>query len=1255
MYGPALWYGVYSIVAGVLWLYPSPANSAQLGRLSLAPTFEKDDSPNAGVRYVWKNSQILASFVQGGAVSIRSKDGTNLQISFVDANAGSQPKGESESPRKTWYYLGNSQWHVDEHFDRVRFREIYPGIDLVFLTSRGQLEYSFEIAPGADPSAIRIRYGGLRPNLVPGGNLELNEGGLRLIQRRPRAFERRGNRVLTIPSAYRITGPDVSIELSAYDRKAPLIIDPVLLFSTYLGGSGFDAIYAATADSSGNLYVSGKTSSGTLTNPSISTRSSSDAFVAKLNSTGTQVLYLVYLGGRGDDWANGIAVDASGNAYLTGVTESSNFPVTPGALSTTAPGAQNAFMAKFNSIGQLQYSTYLGGASPNVGSSIAVDATGAAYVAGQTQSTSFPVTTGAFQTGYQGGASDCFVSKLNAAGSALVYSTLLGGTGVDMCSGIAVDTSGNAYVTGTTYSSNFPTQSAVQGSLLGTASAFVAKINPGGTGLVFSTYVGGSAIDNGNAVAIDSSGSAYVAGATSSSDFPLTSGVLQTALNGIYNAFVFKLSPSGTNFVYATLLGGSGSDTATSIAVDQSGRAILGGYTNSSNFPLASAIQSSLGGTFDAFASVVDPAGASLVFSSYVGGSGYDYAYAVVAAPGNNLYLAGTTASSNFPTTAALQASLSAPYDAFVLKATYGSAILAPVSVTPSSGSGTSQTFSFVFSDSAGAADINSAQIIINSSTATTNSCFFYLYASGSNILYLANNAGALQSGLQVGATGTLQNSQCSVNVGASSVTLSGTTLTLNLAVSFTVAFAGSKNIYMYVQNATVGSSLTREGTWTVPGASGPVPVSVTPSSGSGASQTFAFVFSDPAGAADINSAQIVINSSLATANSCFFYLYASGSNILYLANNAGALQSSLQVGATGTLQNSQCAVNVGASSVASSGTNFTLNLAVSFTAAFAGSKNIYMYVQNATVGSAFTQKGTWTVPAVSGPVPVSVTPNSGSGSSQTFAFTFSDPAGAADINSAQIVINSSLATANSCFFYLYASGSNILYLANNAGTLQSGLQVGATGTLQNSQCAVNVGASSVASSGTNFTLNLAVSFTAAFAGSKNIYMYVQNATVGSAFTQEGTWTVPAPSGPVPVSVTPNSGSGTSQTFAFAFSDPAGAADINSAQIVIDSSLATTNSCFFYLYASGSNILYLANNAGALQASLPVGATGTLQNSQCSVNVGASSVTSSGTTFTINLVLSFTPAFAGSKNIYMYVQSASLGSSWSQYGVWMVP
>jgi len=893
-------------------------------------------------------------------VSIGSRGGSGLQISFAGANDRSEPQGESRSALKTWYYIGISKnWHVDEHFERVRYREIYPGIDLVFLISRGQLEYSFEIAPGADAGAIRIRYGGLTPNLAPGGNLEVGEDRFHMVQRRPQAKGHVRRHWVEIPCHYRIRRQEVSIELGAYDRSSAIVIDPVLTFSTYLGGSGFDAIFAATTDSAGNLYVSGETSSGSLRNPSIPVRSSYDAFVAKLNSAGNQILYLVYLGGSDYDGANGIAVDAFGNAYLTGATTSPDFPVTNGVLAATAPGAENAFVAKVNPIGQLQYATYLGGATWNFGSSIAVDASGAAYIAGQTSSTSFPVTSGAFQTTYQGGVSDCFVSKLNATGSALVYSTLLGGSELDLCSGIAVDATDNAYVTGTTYSVNFPMQSAVQGALFGTASAFVAKINPSGKGLLYSTYVGGSGTDFGNAIAVDSSGSAYIAGATSSVDFPVTAGVVQNALNGYYNAFVAKLSASGNSFVYASYVGGSSSDTATSIAVDSSGRAILGGFTDSANFPLAGAIQSSLGGNFDAFATVVDPAAATLVFSSYLGGSGDDGAYAVVAAPGNNLYLAGMTASTNFPTAAALQPSFAAEYDAFIAELNYFGAP-APVSVTPSSGSGATQTFAFAFSDSAGASNIASVQIIINSSLTRTNGCAF-LY--GSNVVYLANNAGNFGSSLPIGSAGTEQNSQCTLNVGASSVALSGNTLTVNVALSFTPAFAGTQNVYLWVENATLESNWVQEGTWTVPAASGPAPLSVTPSSGSGLTQTLAFAFSDPAGASDILSVQIIINSSLSRTNGCAFYFYGGASNIIYLADNAGDFGSSLPIGTAGTQQNSQCAVNAGASSVVAAGNTLTLNLALSFTSAFAGAQDVYLYAQNATVGSNWVQEGTWTVP----------------------------------------------------------------------------------------------------------------------------------------------------------------------------------------------------------------------------------------------------------------------------------------------------
>ncbi len=578
-----------------------------------------------------------------------------------------------------------------------------------------------------------------------------------------------------------------------------------------------------------------------------------------------------------------------------------------------------------------------------------------------------------------------------------------------------------------------------------------------------------------------------------------------------------------------------------------------------------------------------------------------------------------------------------------------------PVSVTPSSGSGSSHTFAFAFSDTAGASDITAAQIGFNTSLAGTNSCWMF-YLASTETIYLANNAGAFASGgLVVGSSGTLANSQCTINVATSSVSLSGNTLTLHLAMSFAPAFAGAKNIYMYVQNATLSNGFTQEGTWTVTGASGPVPVSVTPNSGSGASQTFAFAFSDTAGASDITAAQIGFNTSMAGTNSCWMY-YAPSTQTIYLANNAGAFAGGgLVLGASGTLENSQCTITANTSSVSLSGNTLTLHLAMSFAPAFAGTQNIYMFVQNATLSNGFTQEGTWTVPGASGPVPVSVTPNSGSGASQTFAFAFSDSAGAADITAAQIGFNTSMAGTNSCWMY-YAASTQTIYLANNAGAFAGGgLVLGASGTLENSQCTITANTSSVSLSGNTLTLHLAMSFAPAFAGTQNIYMYVQNATVGNGFTVEGTWTVPGASGPVPVSVTPNSGSGASQTFAFAFSDSAGAADITAAQIGFNTSMAGTNSCWMY-YAASTQTIYLANDAGAFASGgLVLGASGTLENSQCTITVNTSSVLLSGNTLTLSLALSFAPAFAGTQNIYMYVQNATVGNGFTPEGTWTVP
>jgi hypothetical protein len=434
-----------------------------------------------------------------------------------------------------------------------------------------------------------------------------------------------------------------------------------------------------------------------------------------------------------------------------------------------------------------------------------------------------------------------------------------------------------------------------------------------------------------------------------------------------------------------------------------------------------------------------------------------------------------------------------------------------PVSVSPSSGSGSAGTFACTFSDSAGATDIVSANIEINAMVTNSGSCSF-TYVRAANTISLADDSGNWQTPLTIGSSGTSQNSQCTVDAGASSTSASGNLLTVTLVVSFTAAFDGAKYSFAEVRNASRNSGWAALGTWTVTSGAPPPPpsvVSVTPNSGSGSTQSFSFAYTDSGGAANIASTQIVINATLSATGSCYLF-YVRGVNKLFLASDAGVWQGPLTPGVSGTLQNSQCALNAGTSSVNASGNNLTVNLALSFAPGFAGAKNVYAEVRSATTDVGWVQSGTWTVPggAPSQPSAVSVTPNSGSGSPQTFSFAYTDPAGAADIASTQIVINSTLSGTGSCYLF-YVQGPNVLFLASDAGVWQGPLTPGVSGTLQNSQCTLNAGTSSVTPSGNNLTLNLSVSFAPAFAGGKNVYAEVRSGTVDIGWAQLGIWTVP--------------------------------------------------------------------------------------------------------------------------------------------------
>jgi len=613
-----------------------------------------------------------------------------LRIRFVGANPKTRVQGQEELPGKANYFIGNAptKWRTKvPTYAKVRYDDLYPGVDLIYYGTQRQLEYDVVVRPGADPNRIIFGIQGADDLEVDAqGDLVLHTAAGQIRQHKPFVYQEVDGVRKEIPGGYVLRDThQVGFRVTAYDPSLPLIIDPLLVYSTYLGGANNDNASAVAVDAAGNAYVTGITASATnfpTTAGAFQTTlgGGSDAFVTKLNPTGTALIYSTFLGGSDFDTGVGIAVDASGNAYVTGSTASTNFPTTAGAFQTTLAGPgggslTDAFVTKLNPTGTaLVYSTYLGGRDFDNGEEVAVDAAGNAYVTGRTSSTDFPTTVAAFQTTSAGGG-DAFVTKLNSTGSALVYSTFLGGAeSSDGGFGIAVDALGNAYVTGLTNSTDFPTTAgAFQTTIGSTQSAFVTKLNPTGSALVYSTYLGGSGGAEGTGIAVDAAGNAYVTGDTNSTDFPTTAGAFQTTSSGGTDAFVTKLNPAGSALVYSTFLGGSSFDQGSGIAVDASGDAYVTGRTFSTDFPTTEdGFQTTFGGARDAFVTKLNPTGSALVYSSYLGGSSLDQGSGIAVDARANAYVTGVTLSTDFPTTGdAFQTTLGGSTDAFVAKLSF--------------------------------------------------------------------------------------------------------------------------------------------------------------------------------------------------------------------------------------------------------------------------------------------------------------------------------------------------------------------------------------------------------------------------------------------------------------------------------------------------------------------------------------------------------------------------------------------------------
>ncbi|HVM95305.1 MAG TPA: SBBP repeat-containing protein, partial [Candidatus Acidoferrales bacterium] len=619
-----------------------------------------------------------------------------LRLRLAGANPAPRVSAHDEQPGKTHYYIGNdpAHWHTNvANFARVEYDDVYPGVNLVYYGNQGELEHDFVVMPGADPRAIELAFDSAdQVHLDSAGNLVVQATEQPVMLRAPLIYQDVDGVRTAVGGGYELRGAhSAGFRVAAYDRSRPLVVDPVLVYSTYLGANDGNFGFGLAVDRDGNAYVTGFT--GLM------------GFIVKVNFNGSDFVYLTFFGGS--DCPNqvcntggAVAIDDMRNAYIAGNTSASDFP-TVSAAQPSFNGLQDAIAMKFDPSGQIAYATFLGGDGVDLANGVAVDGDGFAYVTGRTESfrdesgNGIPFPTRNAAQPHFGGNSDAFVTKLDPHGG-FVYSTYLGGgdfeNGFAAAAGHDPSQPNNphafvCYVTGETDSPSdpmqapFPTAGAFQGTFGGDRDAYVTKLDPQGQ-IAYSTYLGGDSDDFGTGIAVDELGRAHVTGRTSSMNFPVPGTPFQASLASgpsVTNAFISKLDASGAQLLYSTFLGGGDTDLARGIAVGLDGRVYVVGAAGSTNFPLRNPIQNTnpactgttCGGRA-AWVAELDLANQGindLIFSTYLGGSGDQSGQAIGVDPFGNIYVTGYTSSSNFPTTAGVKQPLyGGNTDVFVAK-----------------------------------------------------------------------------------------------------------------------------------------------------------------------------------------------------------------------------------------------------------------------------------------------------------------------------------------------------------------------------------------------------------------------------------------------------------------------------------------------------------------------------------------------------------------------------------------------------------
>jgi hypothetical protein len=832
-----------------------------------------------------------------------------LRMQFVDANPKAELSALDEFIGKSNYFVGNNpeQWRTGiAQFRQIKYRNIYPAVDLLFYGNPQTLEYDFVVNPGGNPARIRVRLRGADQIRMEGENLSVKAGQRYLQFRKPLIYQETESGREQVEGHFVVHRNELSFSVGMYDHTKPLVIDPAVDYSENLGGSGRATSIAVAP--TGEVFLAGSTNvpdfpATTGAFQTTMKSGSNNAFVAKLDTNGN-LLWATYLGGSGIDGANGVAIDSQENVYVVGSTSSTDFPTTSGAFQPTfpacvAPSCSHAFVTGLNSTGTaLVYSSYLGSSGSTAANDVAngatVDASGHIFVTGKSAAPDFPTTPGAFQNTFTTTNGTSFIAKIDphqpGIGS-LIYSTFLGGSDKfedGQGNGIVSDAQGNAYVTGTTSSANFPTTPGAF--LTKPATGYVAELNPSGSSIIFGTYLGGTSgmpgltcPDSPKSLAVNSSG-IYVVGVTMSRHFPVTSGAFQTTMPGNSAAFVSKLNPAGSALIYSTLLGGTGTpfescvpvDYATGIALDTSGNAYVAGVAGSSDFPVPVTSATlepvcqivtgnfNLADCFAGFVTAIPPTGDSLLFSSFLGGYSGGAALTGIAMDGaGKIYVTGY---GTLPVVGGAKTTGAAVLAKIDMNGTAPAAALLPLTLNLGTvGTGATTPAQPVTLTNRGNADLNVTNVSITGTPATgsfaqSNNCPASLPPAGSctiNVSFTASALGASTGNLTV-ADSAFDSPQFT-SLSAAGGTVGATTNTSSLgfgnqaigtaSVAQSVTLSSTGNAILSISSISANGDFAETnncGSWVAAGSSCILSVTFTPTTGGTRSGTLTITSNAP-------------------------------------------------------------------------------------------------------------------------------------------------------------------------------------------------------------------------------------------------------------------------------------------------------------------------------------------------------------------------------------------------------------------------